>query len=117
MAHAAQPQTPGSAGAPGQPDPLRLLAAALHRQARLAVRIRADDDGFPVLDVAGPASRAAVMAGSVHYWWADGTGPIAPVSDPGRAADRVAARCASPAATQARPNGRPDPPAAPPEPA
>jgi hypothetical protein len=75
------------------PESLGQLAEALRNFGRLAVSMHADSDGVPVLDVTGPAGRASVMVGSIHYWWGNGDGPIGSIDQTDLVAERIAARC------------------------
>lgn len=75
------------------PESLGQLAEALRNFRRLGVSMHADSDRVPVLDVTGPAGRASVMAGSIHYWWGNGDGPIGSLDQTDLVAERIAARC------------------------
>lgn len=72
---------------------LSRLAGILRDVHGLRACVIVADDGAPELYVTGEAGTATVLAGSVHYWWSGGEGPIGAVGQAGAAAEKVAAGC------------------------
>jgi hypothetical protein len=72
---------------------LCLLAGLLRDTHQLAARLNDGDNGVPVLLVTGRIGTAEVIAGSVHFWWGRGQGPIGSLGRPEAVAKRIAICC------------------------
>jgi len=91
MERSSKPQLAGGHTA-SAPEYLDQLAEALRVYPKLTCAERADGD-TPVLDVTGPGGGVAVVAGSIHFWWIDGNGPIGRIRHVDLVAERIATRC------------------------
>lgn len=78
---------------------LSQLADILRDAHGLQVSVGPGDDGSPALQVTGEAGTVTVLAGSVHYWWSHGEGPIGPVTQAGLVAAKIAAASKPPPAS------------------
>lgn len=85
---------------------LNRLATLLHDRHQLIVCLHNGDNGTPVLQVRGHIA-AEVIAGSVHYWWGHGQGPIGSIGQPDVVAQQIVAYCAGMPA-QVAAGARPD---------
>jgi hypothetical protein len=97
---------PAASASPPSPSWVHLsrLAGILRDAHRLQASIGLADDGGPALQVTGEEGSAIVLAGSVHYWWSRGEGPIGPVAQAGLVAEKIAAA----SGRQQAPEGRHD---------
>jgi hypothetical protein len=72
-------RAPERAGGRPAEEHLGQLAETLRGFRQLTVSMQAGGNGVVALDVTGPAGRARIVAGSIHYWWGAGDGPIGPI--------------------------------------
>jgi hypothetical protein len=81
---------------------LNRLAGILRDVHGLHTYVGLSDDGSPALEVTGRSGTATILAGSVHYWWSLGQGPIGPVEQAGLVAQEIATGCTAPPPTARR---------------